>query len=219
MSARSHQITEPLRPATIVQQQARQDSNPDRRGWSSPCSRLHHRPVKRTTRIERVSPEWRSGALPSELRPRRSLRQESNPHLGRTKGVCLPLTLRRRNGDGGSRTRSSSLQARRPSTRASSPGRCGRMDLNHHSARRRVYSARSSPMLSVRREGGRPDSNRYRRGSRPRVLAVTPRPPRACSGDDRTRTGGLSPDKRALCSSELHPQVAPVGFEPTVSSS
>jgi hypothetical protein len=25
------------------------------------------------------------------------------------------------------------------------------------------------------------------------------------SGDDRTRTGGLSPDKRALCSSELHP--------------
>ena len=35
-------------------------------------------------------------ALPSELRPRRSLRQESNPHLGRTKGACLPLTLRRR---------------------------------------------------------------------------------------------------------------------------
>ena len=25
-------------------------------------------------------------------------------------------------------------------------------------------------------------------------------------GDDRTRTGGLSPDKRALCSSELHPR-------------
>jgi hypothetical protein len=25
----------------------------------------------------------------------RSLRQESNPHLGRTKGACLPLTLRR----------------------------------------------------------------------------------------------------------------------------
>src|SRR3954469_11784622 len=56
---------------------------------------LHHGPTKRTTRIERVSPEWRSGALPAELRPHRSLRQESNPHLGRTKGACLPLTLRR----------------------------------------------------------------------------------------------------------------------------
>jgi len=32
---------------------------------------------------------------------------------------------------------------------------------------------------------GRPDSNRYRRGSRPRVLAVTPRPP----GDDRLAVG------------------------------
>ena len=78
--------------------------------------------AERTTRIERVSPEWRPGALPSDLRPRsgtpgwsrtsglcrrrtalsplsygrlRSLRQESNPHLGRTKGACLPLTLRR----------------------------------------------------------------------------------------------------------------------------
>jgi hypothetical protein len=39
------------------------------------------------------------------------------------------------------------------------------------------------------------------------------------SGDDRTRTGALSPDKRALSSSELRPQgllrVARVGFEPT----
>ncbi len=52
----------------------------------------------------------------------RSLRQESNPHLGRTKGACLPLTLRRLDGDGGSRTRSSSLQARCSATRASSPG-------------------------------------------------------------------------------------------------
>jgi hypothetical protein len=27
------------------------------------------------------------------------------------------------------------------------------------------------------------------------------------SGDDRTRTGGLSPDKRVLCTSELRPQI------------
>jgi hypothetical protein len=58
--------------------------------------------------------------------------------------------------------------------------------------------------LSVRRQGGRPGSNRRRRGSRPRVLPSTPRPP--WSGDDRARTGGLSPDKRALCSSELRPR-------------
>jgi hypothetical protein len=32
---------------------------------------LHHGPVERTTRIERASPDWHSGALPSELRPRR----------------------------------------------------------------------------------------------------------------------------------------------------
>jgi hypothetical protein len=34
----------------------------------------------------------------------KSLRQDSNPHLGRTKGACLPLTLRRLDGDGGNRT-------------------------------------------------------------------------------------------------------------------
>jgi hypothetical protein len=42
----------------------------------------------------------------------------------------------------------------------------------------------------------------------------TPRPPRP-DGDDRTRTGSLSPDKRLLSALELRPQVAPVGFEPT----
>src|SRR5206468_9531013 len=78
---------------------------------------------ERTARIERASSRWRPDALPAELRPRsgtpgwsrtsglcrrraalsplsygrtkRSLRQELNPHLGRTKGACLPLTLRR----------------------------------------------------------------------------------------------------------------------------
>jgi hypothetical protein len=36
-------------------------------------------------------------ALSTELRAwGRSLRQDSNPHLGRTTGACLPLTLRRR---------------------------------------------------------------------------------------------------------------------------
>ena len=54
---------------------------------------------------------------------KQSLRQESNPHLIRTKGACLPLTLRRPelHGDGGSRTHSSSVQARCSSGRTSSP--------------------------------------------------------------------------------------------------
>ena len=39
----------------------------------------------------------RGSALSTELRAwGRSLRQDSNPHLGRTTGACLPLTLRRR---------------------------------------------------------------------------------------------------------------------------
>jgi hypothetical protein len=42
------------------------------------------------------------------------------------------------------------------------------------------------------------------------MLPFTPRPPR--SGDDRTRTGGLSPDKRALCSSELRPRSSAGGI-------
>jgi hypothetical protein len=48
---------------------------------------LHHGPVKRTTRLERASPEWRSGALPSELRPLRN-----TPGWTRTSGLCRRRT-------------------------------------------------------------------------------------------------------------------------------
>ncbi len=122
---RSLQITEPLRPATILLlEQARQGSNPDQRGWSSPCFRLHHGPVQsgrpgsngsprsgapvlfRLSYVrESGTPGWsrtsglcrrRTALSPlSYGRAKRSLRQELNPHLGRTKGACLPLTLRR----------------------------------------------------------------------------------------------------------------------------
>ena len=43
--------------------------------------------------------------------------------------------------------------------------------------------------------------------------AVTPQPPP--SGDDRTRTGGLSPDKRVLLPLSYAPTIARVGIEPT----
>ena len=57
------------------------------------------------------------------------------------------------------------------------------------------------------------------RDSQPRVLAATPRPPR--SGDDRTRTGGLSADNRALFALSYAPMefIARAGFEPAISSS
>jgi hypothetical protein len=111
------------------------------------------------------------------------------------------------------------------------------MESNHHSARHRVYSAGSSPLLSVRwncvgqdQHGPRSGPFRGLRAVENLLLRIlelaltrwptgfepaptglttpgasaTPRPPR--SGDDRTRTGGLSPDKRVLCSSELRPR-------------
>ena len=47
---------------------------------------LHHGPVgERTTRVERPSPGWKPGALPSELRPRG---KGSTPGWSRTSGRC-----------------------------------------------------------------------------------------------------------------------------------
>ena len=245
----SASITGPLRPATMMNEQARQDSNPDRRGWSSPCCRLHHRPVKRTTRLERVSPGWRPGALPHELRPRarpagiepassafarqrsqsaelrasekRSLRQESNLHLGLTTGACwavdtteaLPGCRRQRRGvrPGHRRRCRRRFQPRTVETAGVEPApprckrgahphelhpreiECGRVESNHHSARRRGYSPLSSPVLSVRMEGRPTGFEPVPRGSRPRMLAVTPRPPRA-------GTAGLEPAADRLTS-------------------
>ena len=80
------------------------------------------------------------------------------------------------------------------------------MESNHHSTRRQGYSLLSSPVLSVRTKRGV--------AGRARTGASGDHSP-GCfrlhhghheSGDDRTRTGDLSPDKRALCSSELRPR-------------
>jgi hypothetical protein len=67
--------------------------------------------------------------------------------------------------------------------------------------RRQGYSLLSSPRAQRPRtaKGGRPGSNRRRRGSQPRVLPTTPRPPRA-------GTTGLEPAASRLtseCSSHL----------------
>ena len=135
--------------------------------------------AERTTRIERASPEWRSGALPSELRPAGgtpgwtrirhppwpraaalsplSYGRKKEPPAGVEpaprpyKGRVLAVdTTEAKVETVGVEPTSSSLQARRSATRASSP-RCGRVESNHHSTRRRGYSPLSSPLLSVRR--------------------------------------------------------------------
>ena len=102
---------------------------------------------------------------------------------------------------------------------------CERVDSNHHSAGQLLYRQVSSPVAQRSRgeEGGRPDSNRHQRASQARMLTAyttaTMKQRLFKDGDDRNRTGGFSVDSRALCAIELRPQVARVGFEPTISSS
>jgi hypothetical protein len=108
------------------------------------CARLDSKPAS--------APSHAGGALPLSYGRLWSLRQESNPHLGRTKGACLPLTLRRREW----RRRESNPRPPRCKRGALPPElrpqdvQCGRVESNHHSARRRGYNPLSSPMLSDR---------------------------------------------------------------------
>ena len=107
-----------------------------------------------------------SSALSAELRAcAKSLRQESNPHLGHTTGACLPFTLRRLEVETvGLEPTFPSVQARRSAQLSYIPGcRCGRVESNHHSARRQGYSLLSSPVLSVRVE--RRAADRIRTGT------------------------------------------------------
>jgi hypothetical protein len=60
--------------------------------------------------------------------------------------------------------------------------------------------ARQRP-ASAGRSGGRPDSNRRRGDHDPECCRLH----HGHSGDGRTRTGGLSPDQRALYATELRP--------------
>ena len=155
----------------------------------------------------------------TELRASESLRQESNPHLGRTKGACLPLTLRRLDvhGDGGSRTRDL----------PGASGLLGQLSFIPRwfcvkgadgwsrtiTARGTAFTARGAHrVLSVRSyEGeGRPTGfEPVPRGSRPRMLPLH-HSHHGTNGDDRARTGHLSPDKRVLYPPELRPLDAAV---------
>jgi hypothetical protein len=57
--------------------------------------RIRPRRARCRERRERSAEPGFARREPSAARDGRSLRQDSNPHLGRTKGACLPLTLRR----------------------------------------------------------------------------------------------------------------------------
>jgi hypothetical protein len=92
------------------------------------------------------------------------------------------------------------------------------MESNHHSARHRVYSAGSSPLLGVREIwGDRPGSNRRRGDHDPGCF-------RLHHGHHEAGTTGFEPAASRLTSERsvrlsYAPEVARVGFEPTVSSS
>ena len=91
----SHQITEPLRPATIVlSRPARIRTRTARLELA--CFRYTTGLRERTTRIERASPEWRPGALPAELRPHGARPAGVEPASSAVAGAALfPLSYGR----------------------------------------------------------------------------------------------------------------------------
>ena len=113
----------------------------------------------------------RKTALSStELRASESLRQELNPHLGRTKGACLPLTLRRLDvhGDGGSRTRNLPGASGLLCQLSFIPGLCcvkvrtDGVEPPQREAPRLQRGELTGCSASAYKKGDRPDSNRYR---------------------------------------------------------
>lgn len=168
-------------------------------------------------------------ALPAELHPQREhARLESNQRPLPSQSSALPLsyervkeppagvepaprpykgrvlavdtTEARNNGDGRSRT-DILLVASEALVRLSYIPRetkCGRVESNHHSQRRQGYNLLSSPLLSVRAR--RRAADRTRTGTARLTTSSACRYTTATTnGDDRVRTGGLSPDKRVLC--------------------
>jgi hypothetical protein len=72
-------------------------------------------------------------------------------------------------------------------------------------------------MLSVRMRGDRPGSNRRFGIHSPGCFRL--HHGHHENGDDGTRTRDRSPDKRLLSPLSYVPEIARVGFEPTISSS
>ena len=152
-----------------------------------------------------------------------SLRQESNPHLGRTKGVCLPLnTTEAESGDEGW-FRSLILDSLRAEwrRRESNPLLLGANEALCHQSfipgkrrtggvkppKREATGLQPAELAVAQRprEGGRPGSNRRQRGSQPRMLPLTPQPPRG--GPPRGR-GRPDSNRRPGVTTGLEPAAA-----------
>lgn len=90
---------------------------------------------------------------------------------------------------------------------------CGRVESNHHSARRRGYSAVSSPVLSVRiaNQGRSAGFEPAPAGITARDAAVTPRPQRGRRDSNPHRLGR---QPSALPALSYVPEVARAGVEP-----
>ena len=193
----------------------RPGSNGPRRGGSPVLFRLSY---VREMRCEHARLESnqrplpsRGSALSTELRAwGRSLRQDSNPHLGRTTGACLPLTLRRRTVKW--RCRESNpilLGASEALSRLSfipEVMRTGGVEPPQREALA-LQAGELADAQRPRERGGRPDSNRRRGDHDPECFPLH----HGHSGDGRARTGNLSPDKRALWPSELRPRDSRAG--------
>ena len=177
----------------------RPGSNGPPRGGAPVLCRLSYVRVIRPAGVEPASSAVAEQRSSAELRAcEKSLRQESNPHLGRTKGACLPLTLRRLEWRRGSRTRILLVASEVLSPVELHPqSKCERVESNHHSAWLRRYKPAE---LADAQRPRRRAADRIRTGTA-RITtsnaAVTPQPPGE-GGDDRTRTGAVSVDNRAL---------------------
>src|SRR5918994_4049193 len=85
--------------------QACQGSNPDQRGWSSPCFRLHHRPsMEPPAGVEPAPRPYKGRVLAVDTTEAKWRRSESNRHLPRCKRGARPVELHPRGADGWSRT-------------------------------------------------------------------------------------------------------------------
>jgi hypothetical protein len=169
-----------------ARRQAHQDSNPGRRGWSSSCCRYTTGLRSGRPASNGRPPGWRPGALPklSYVRMRstpgwsrtsdvcriraalstelRALRQEEQeppagvepaprPYKGRVLAVDT-TEARWRRWESNPRL----PRCKRSGLPQASPGRCERVESNHHSTRPLLYRQVSSPVLSVRGRKGWP---------------------------------------------------------------
>jgi hypothetical protein len=147
--------------------------------------------LERTTRIERAPPGWRPGALPSELHPRESLRQESNPHLGRTKGACYAVDT--------------------------TEAKWRRRESNPHLLVASEALCHQSYIPREVRTGRVERPQREAAGLQPVELTSTQRPQDRAAGRIRTGTSRITTSDAAVTPQPPRTEAGTTGFEPAAS--